>query len=483
MGEAALDLYYEPNLDDLEYKGERGVDLKYTPAPTIERFHASEDSFKALVGPVGSGKSTAAAWEIIYYIPQMLYARYGIKKTRWLVLRNTYAELIDTTMKTIFEWFDPAHFGHYHKQEKRYEIVINQCEIELLFRSCDRPEDVKKFKSLEITGYWIDESCEVPNQIKLMLKTRVGRYPRAQEWPDGKARRFGVETTNPPDIESRDYQDYHSPERLADHMGFWQRPGENIENLREGYYDDLRKDFANDEEWIERYIEGKPGVMKVGKDVYPQFSHTFHVAKEALIWPGKAFTIYRGWDNTGNRPAAVAGYVPSAGVIHILREFWDDRSGIIDFAERVKRECNAIYPDASFVDWGDPAGETKFSRQAGGLTSNALMMKEIGIAVRPSVTNDFDPRRESVDKMLRSQHRGRPDLLIDPGCNRLIQGFMGGYGYREVQPGIYSEKPLKNRFSHVHDALQYLILKLGGFHVKQHNKKKKPQSRGSGYGG
>ena len=52
-------------------------------------------------------------------------------------------------------------------------------------------------------------------------------------------------------------------------------------------------------------------------------------------------------------------------------------------------------------------------------------------------------------------------LLVDPSCVRLVNGFLGGYCYKEVgSTGIYSESPLKNRFSHPHDALQYVMTKL-----------------------
>ena len=55
---------------------------------------------------------------------------------------------------------------------------------------------------------------------------------------------------------------------------------------------------------------------------------------------------------------------------------------------------------------------------------------------------------------------GETGILIDPKCNNLIRGFAGGYHYRRLQVSgeRYDEKPNKNRFSHVHDALQYLFL-------------------------
>ena len=55
---------------------------------------------------------------------------------------------------------------------------------------------------------------------------------------------------------------------------------------------------------------------------------------------------------------------------------------------------------------------------------------------------------------------GKSGLLIDPRCKELIKGFEGGYGYRRMQVSgeRYDDKPDKNRFSHIHDALQYLML-------------------------
>jgi hypothetical protein len=45
------------------------------------------------------------------------------------------------------------------------------------------------------------------------------------------------------------------------------------------------------------------------------------------------------------------------------------------------------------------------------------------------------------------------------------QGFNGGYKYRRIQvtgEERYTDEPVKNGYSHPHDALQYLALKYGG---------------------
>ena len=77
----------------------------YDILPTLQQFHESPAQTRCVVGPVGSGKTTAASWEVCYYLPLFLLEKYNINSTRWVIVRNTYSELIDTTQRTIFEWF------------------------------------------------------------------------------------------------------------------------------------------------------------------------------------------------------------------------------------------------------------------------------------------------------------------------------------------------------------------------------------------
>ncbi len=458
-------------------------------APTLGRFHDCLAPLRCIVGPVGSAKTSAAAWETIYYISWFLYNEFGITRTRGVIVRNTYSELIDTTQKTVFEWFS---WGRYKESTKTYLLSFPEGpEIEILFRSCDRPEDVKKFKSLEITWAWLDESIEIAEEIKLMLKNRIGRYPSMAVWmkalrkhcpelrklsddeikqvmeekPDKYLTRFFIETTNPPDVEHPLYSQYawNSPppgpiptgKPLKNHIGFWQKAGENAKNLRPGYYDDLRADYANNPDWIATYIEGKPGIILQGKAVYNNFVRDYHVAKESLVWSGG--TLYRGWDHSGNTPACILLQLPTATQVQILKEFVTDKLGIVDFARIVNVTCNQLYPDAQYVDWGDPAGAAEFSKREGGFTSNSQLIREATQINIVASEQNFSARKESVEQQLRM----RDGLLIDSSCTRLINGFIGGYCYPEIgKTGVYSDEPKKNRFAHVHEALQYVLVKL-----------------------
>jgi hypothetical protein len=443
-------------------------EITYNLIPTIKDFHECPAQIRAVVGPVGSGKTTGATWEICYYLPHFLYGKYGMKKTRWAIVRNTSIELRDTTLRTVQEWFS---WGNWKTQAMilglEYPILNDKglttgenIEVELLFRACDNEKHVRQFKSLELTGYWIDESIEVSDSTKKMLKNRIGRYPRKSPV------RFGIETTNPPDVEHTMYSQFAwttpppgpipSGKPLENHAGFWQPPRENEANLRPGYYDDLIRDYADNPDWIEMYVDGKPGQLVRGRLVYHNFDRRIHVAEEPLIWDSQP--LYRGWDNSGNTPACIVVCPVSASQLHILREFVTDRENIVDFTNRVILTCNQFFPGAKYVDYGDPAGEARFSRREGGFTSNAdLQASECGVVVLPSEQN-FTARVNAVDQALMK----RDGVLIDPVCVRLINGFLGGYHYPEMQgmTGVYKKDPEKNKYSHIHDSLQYVAVRL-----------------------
>jgi hypothetical protein len=58
---------------------------------------------------------------------------------------------------------------------------------------------------------------------------------------------------------------------------------------------------------------------------------------------------------------------------------------------------------------------------------------------------------------------GKPAFLVDRRCPTLIKGFEGGYSYKRMQVSgeRFDDKPDKNMYSHIHDALQYLMLGAG----------------------
>ena len=77
--------------------------------------------------------------------------------------------------------------------------------------------------------------------------------------------------------------------------------------------------------------------------------------------------------------------------------------------------------------------------------------------------NDLTMRLEAVRQPLSEMIDGEPAFLLSPTCKMLRRGFNSGYRYRRMKIAIaerYDDKPEKNEYSHVHDALQYV--EIGG---------------------
>src|SRR5262249_18748953 len=123
----------------------------------------------------------------------------GKRRTRFAVVRNTYRELADTTLKTWLDWFPESAVGNFDYQDMTHCIDLDDVSTEVVFRALDRPDDVKKVLSLDLTGVWVNEAREVPKSIIDALTDRVGRYPSIR---DGGATWSGVILdTNSPDTD------------------------------------------------------------------------------------------------------------------------------------------------------------------------------------------------------------------------------------------------------------------------------------------
>ena len=169
----------------------------YEHVPTIRDFSRDNNFIRGLMGPFGSGKSSGCVIEIIRRAQAQQPGPDGVRRTRWAVIRNTYPQLKDTTVKTFHQWFAPESFGKWTPSSHDYKITgIKGCEIEIMFRALDRPEHVANLLSLELTGAWVNEAREIPWTIIKALRGRVGRYPAAR---DGGPSWFGIiMDTNPP---------------------------------------------------------------------------------------------------------------------------------------------------------------------------------------------------------------------------------------------------------------------------------------------
>jgi hypothetical protein len=243
------------------------TDLTYNAPPTVSEFLDSDAFIRVIVGPVGSGKSSGCVLELLRRAMEQAPGPDGLRRTRWVVIRNTYGQLRDTTRKTFEQWFEPliqSGAGKWREQSFTFEIEFEDVRSEVLFRALDRPEDKKKLLSLEVTGAYINEAREMPKEVFDVLQQRVGRYPSKMQ---GGPSWFGIwMDTNPWHTGHWGYKLF-SVTKPDGHVLFEQPGGmdegaENVENLPAGYYDRLCQ--GKDAEWVGEYVHSKYPVRDKG---------------------------------------------------------------------------------------------------------------------------------------------------------------------------------------------------------------------------
>jgi hypothetical protein len=466
------------------------TDFSYKPdGSVIKSFMKSDIFFRGIRGPVGSGKSVACCVEVFRRALAQQPNAAGIRKSRWAIIRNTNPQLRTTTIKTWLDWFPEADWGRFTwSVPYTHHIRKADLDVEVLFLALDRPEDVKKLLSLELTGVWVNEAREVPKSIIDACTMRVGRFPSMRE--GGPSWTGVIADTNAPE------EDHwwpimagevpipdHIPREQAlmlrrpDNWEFFTQPAamlevkgedgaivdyernnlaENQQHMMKTYYSNLIR--GKTKSWIDVYVMNKLGMIQDGKPVYPMFAAETHIAKEEIP-VAASMPLYVGID-FGLTPAAVFAQ-KVRGRWFVLSEIVAIDMGVVRFAELLRTEIATRFDACSEVlMYGDPAGD--FRAQTDESTPFQIL-RGAGLRAYPTHSNSVDLRLEAVTSQLTKMADGKPALLLDRRCPTLIKGFEGGYSYKrmEVSGERYADKPDKNMFSHVHDAFQYLLLGAG----------------------
>jgi hypothetical protein len=387
-----------------------------------------------------------------------------------------------------------------------------QLFLEVHFLALDKDDDVRKLKSLELTGVFLNESSELKFSVLEMATSRVGRYPAKTDFaefdkngdPMFEEDENGIVIkcpywtglimdTNPPPTNHWWYR--LAEKEKPDRYRFFRQPpallpvhreiiqdgatvkitdwvanqgqdpryesAENVKHHSFGweYYHNLVA--GKDYEWAKVYVMGEYGTLVTGRPVYPEFRQAIHVAATELP-PIRGIPITVGLDYGLNHSAALIQVSP-LGQVRVLDELVTENCGSRRFASEYLRPLiqSQKYAGCSFYYTGDPAGT---QRSQSDESTCIQILRDCGFYVDRAVTNNFEARRDAVARFLTMLVDGKPGLLVSPTCEMLISGFISGYNYRKMQLGGYDNrfaaKPDKNIYSHPHDALQYAMLKI-----------------------
>lgn len=442
---------------------------------TLERFHLSTKSVQGIMGPLGSGKTNATAYKIFDRICEQPADANDIRRSRWIVTRNTYPDLMDTTIR---DWREivPDECGRFmygHPPEHRLSFRLpdkTKVESEVLFLALDRPEHVKKLRGIQATGGWMNEAKEQPKAVLDMLTLRVGRYPRAADLADYWS---GVLMDyNAPDEDHWLYtlEEQWRNGELPD-FEFFIQPGavqkvgdkwvvnpeaENLQNLKAGYYE--RGLQGKGEDWIKVNLGNQYGFVVDGKPVHADYVDSVHCWPEVLR-PTPGIPIRVGLD-FGLSPAAAFAQQQPNGRWHVLDEIVCEDEDTEELARQLHSKVSE-YEGYQFVFRGDPSGDIRAQTDS---ETPFRILRANNIPATAASSNDAELRRAAIDRPLTRLVQGKPGLIVSPKCKVLRKGLAGGFCYKRVQVATderYRNEPDKNQYSHVVEALEYALMDAG----------------------
>lgn len=439
-------------------------------------------------GPIQSGTSSASVMKIWAIAEEQEPDFDGVRRSRWLITRDTYKELRETTIKTWLDWFPENEWGsliraepalhHLKRKHSSGDGTLVDCEV--IFIAIPDPDVAEQVcASYEITGFFRNEGQFCEKAVIDELLSRCGRYPSMKNGPGATWHGGFVDLNAPREGHWIPYMRGDLPlpqewseEQKAEYVKpagwkfFVQPPGliekkidgkvvyqpnpkaENQKHTKKNY---LQIIAGKSKEFIDRRVMNKVGLYSDGKPVYPTFSEYEHIAPSDM-GPSPGATIIVGLD-FGRDPAAAFMQCVNGHWV-LLSELIGDNESAQLFAPRVRRHLAQKYPGHKAEFWGDPRG-------ADGVQSVETTAYDVfqanGMRVLPATTdNNPEMRRSTVEAVLER----RNGFHVNPSCITAKTGFAGGYHYPKIKglPGVYAERPRKNRYSHIVEAVENALL-------------------------
>jgi hypothetical protein len=395
------------------------------------------------------------------------------------VIRNTYRELRDTTRKTFEQWIPSPLLGGWREQDFTFVMRFNDVHCEVLFRSLDRAEDIKKLLSLELTGAYINEAREVPQQALDMLCNRVGRYPSMKDggpswrgiWMDSNpwhsihwAAKFfkAVSETPPEKLTEYGFKDWREYAELFRQPSGRSPQAENKQHLDPGYY--ARQCIGKDEEWIKVYVDGLDASAAPGS-VYGRLIDGLRNRSRVHSFDHATDMVLTSWD---------LGYSDSTAIW-----FWrfSENSGIevIDHWEGHGFKCDEWFkivddkPFTYFKHWLPHDARQKSAQTGLTIFQQACQHWPNKVGIVPN--NDVEDGIAAARWLLEQ------DIKFHSRCSSALE-TMAAYRYEwDENSQTYGVRPVHDFASHTADAFRYLacVVKLSGILARKEAPKAPPK--------
>jgi hypothetical protein len=412
-------------------------------------------------GPVGSGKSVACAVEIFRRACEQAPNAENIRRTRWAVVRNTYAELRLTTIKTWKAWFS-SEFGEFYETapyQHLMKFIIpdgSKVEAEVIFLALDQEKDVKRLLSMDLTGVYFNEIREIAKPNVDGADSRIGRFPMMK---DGGATWHGIfADTNPPEedhwlykLAERDkpegWQFFAQPGGVKKVNGEWvaNPAAENIPNLPPRYY--LNQLPGKSDDWISVYLGAEYGHIATEGSYWAeeiaQAEREGRIGKTVQYDP--ALLMHSFWDlGVGPNMAVWIGQ-GSAGSWRWLKYYEGDTGGLPEAAAAFRQ----MAADGKW-QWGEhvwPHDGT--ARDPGTGQRRCDVWQSLGFQF-PVILE----RGHKGDKIDAARRLIQLSWFDDSGCAEGVAKLRRYKRRKNAVSGVLMEEPLKDGNDHAADAFQ-----------------------------
>ncbi len=460
------------------------IDLDFTPVGTLREVFETTPRHKMIfvMGPVGSTKTTTCLYWLLLRALTQEPSPDGVRRTRFGLIRNTLVNLKQTILKDILSLF--TELAEWRPSENTVWIrVPGVLECEMLLLGLDKPEDLRRLLSLQLTGVYINEVREINYPTIFASFSRTGRFPSNKHGKVKCTYRFLIADSNM-GVEGSQLHKFLEEERHPA-VKFIHQPSafspeaDWLEYLPDNYYEDLM--IGATRAWIDTHVHAMWSADLSGEPVFGQiFNEYFHVSRERLqVLPGLPILV--GVD-PGINPACVFGQVTQSGQVRILHEI------------AVPNTLMSVFLSSHIGGWMQMPGYAGkmhyFTMDPSGINRNAItglsakgLFEQAGLDVVLASTNAIDPRIKAIEQYL-TETRGleqhttykslselkqlgpAPALLIDPSCTVLITALASKYRFKRKKTTEELEEipEKKHPISDVVDALGYLLLGLTNSH-------------------
>src|SRR5215813_2796146 len=247
----------------------------YYPGPVALEAHRSKATVKLAWGPLATAKTTWLCWRAKAICERAAKAGYT---ARLLFLRDSYRNLVDSTLVTFKEWFQDGSAAGYVSQSEPVDFKLNVGGRyhDVLFRHGQTEQDASQFLSTEYDGIFLEEIAPayLPGEKKVSPGIAEGVFDMAVSRLTRKADRAAairpelcMTCNSPPLTHWASKRIIDKPAEYLKELNWahWMFPiSDNAKNLRADYYSSLEKAWEGKRSLVARFIRGERIAVFIG---------------------------------------------------------------------------------------------------------------------------------------------------------------------------------------------------------------------------